>query len=583
MTTNTDTEQAFEQKANEWAARVIKDYQHKSGSSSALVAPNVICLHSKDHAGPGGAKYWAFRLVQANANANDVVVVVDGDDEFNTPEALQIINRKYLEMSAWMTYGSYQGKYSEQTKGIPTNYLEGKETWNPRKESPSWRFGHAPTFKAHLLQHVTRKDFAFKDGSWLIKATDRGYVYRMLEVSGFDRVGYIPQAIYKYNWSASSSTITQVPKEMRVAQLEHVVSLTPSKRVSLPIHVVVVCWGRVYMLKDQLVWLQHQDLTEKRQMIIHLLGNNPETNPEIYQTVADFEKKQKDGQFKAYVPVKIKVVENEVNWHAFSRFVNTNELRKTEPMDFVVFVDDDQFWFPNFVSSLLTYFKPRGMTTWHGKTFPNTDQKTGMADYWTSTITWANLMRGELELNAFTYGGPGGSVFDINLWLFEHQLMRLKGDLKRFYQFDDLWASFVIDALLGWELRRQPSLPIDIANCDHFVYSESIFPSLPEKQALRLRQMNADMKKQLQAVATLSDKAVANAKAGMFADLNTQFNWHVNRPDGRPWQRNKLTIDQLDMVGVSPILRPKPVESSAKRAFVCITGQLETPRAEEQD
>jgi hypothetical protein len=143
---------------------------------------------------------------------------------------------------------------------------------------------------------------------------------------------------------------------MQQAQLQHVVSLTPSKRVILPIHVVLVCRGRVYILKDQLGWLQHQDSAEKHQMVIHLPSSNPETKPEVYQAMADFEKKQRDGQFKDYVPVKIKVVENQVNWHTLSRFVYTNEFRKTEPMDFAVFVDDDQFSPPNFVLSLLTFF-----------------------------------------------------------------------------------------------------------------------------------------------------------------------------------------------------------------------------------
>ncbi|CAB9497318.1 Glycosyl transferase [Seminavis robusta] len=576
MTSNQQEDEKFEEKAKEWAEQVMNNFDQKLASKRHGSVANVVCLKSREHSGPGGAKYWAFRLVQAKANANDVVVVLDGDDEFYTPKALQIINRKYVEMSAWMTYGSYHGKYSEQTKGIPGKYLEGGETWNPRKENPSWRFGHTRTFKTHLLRRVTRKDFTFKDGSWLIKATDRGFVYRMLEVSGFDRVGYIEQAIYKYKWSASSSTQAQIPKEMRVAQLQHVVDMEPSKRVSLPIHVIIVCWGRVFMLKDQLTWLQHQNLTKNRQIILHLLGNNPDTNPDIHRAVREFKQKQQDGKFEGVIPLQIRIVENKVNWHAFSRFIYTNELRKTEPMDLVVFVDDDQFWFPDFLSALLTYFKPRGMTTWYGKTFPNTDQQTGKADYWTSGILWKYIMRGETELASFTYGGPGGSVFDINLWLFGQQLMRLQRDLQQYYEFDDLWASYIIDAMLGWELRRSPwPVPIDIANCDHPIYNETIFPSLPEKQAARIRQMNADMQVQLRAVATFSDNTTANTKSGMFDDLCTRYYWHVNRPDGKEWRPNKLTVERSNVIGKSPILRPIPAVSEPKRAFVCITGQFE--------
>jgi hypothetical protein len=109
-----------------------------------------------------------------------------------------------------------------------------------------------------------------------------------------------------------------------------------------------------------------------------------------------------------------------------------------------------------------------------------------MPDSGNPVTTWENLMRGELELDAFAYGGPGGSVFDVNLRLFELQLIRLKRDLKGYHQFENLWASFVIDALLGWELHWQPALSIDIANCHHGVHQETVFRGLPEKQVLRL-------------------------------------------------------------------------------------------------
>jgi hypothetical protein len=83
------------------------------------------------------------------------------------------------------------------------------------------------------------------------------------------------------------------------------------------------------------------------------------------------------------------------------------------------------------------------------------------------------------------------------------------------------------------------------------------------------------MKEHPQYVATFLNKTVANVTAGMFEDLTTRFFWHADRFDGKPWQPNKDTVARLDMAGVSPIRRFKPVVSNVMRAFVCITGQLE--------
>jgi len=438
MATYEKTEEEFNDMAKQWAVETMKTYAEtvETKKDQEFVG-NTLCLRSNEHSGPGGAKYWAFRLVEARAEANDVVVVVDGDDEFNTPRALQVINQKYLEQSAWVTYGSYTGKYSEQTKVISRSIQIGKAEFQPRKDSPTWRFGHTRTFKTHLLNHVGRRDFTFKDNTWLLKATDRGFVYRILELSGVDRVAFIPQALYKYKWSPAASTIAQVPKEVRVAHLEHVQSLDPSERLNLPFHIIIVCWNRVYLLKDQLRWLQEQHLAQNRQIVVHLLSNSPETHPAVVEAVGAFSK----IEFSDCVPLDVKIIQKDQNWHAFSRFLHVRELRRTEPMDVVFFVDDDQYWLPDFLTGLLSYHRPQGMTTWYGKTFSKKSPSTGTADFWTSDILWSDIATQALpNVTTFAYGGPGGSVFDTNLWLFDQQLLRLRGDLREYYEFDDVWT-----------------------------------------------------------------------------------------------------------------------------------------------
>ena len=298
-----------------------------------------------------------------------------------------------------------------------------------------------------------REDFTYEDGSWLAKATDRGFVYRMLELSGTERVGYITDQIYKYNWSSSSSTLAIVGKATRDAHCQHVKDLVPSNKFQLPIHVVLVCWSRIYLLRHQLVWLQQQSGLGGRAIKLHLLNNNMEQKEEIEAIVDNFYDWQRNANIEEGVLlVEVAIIHNEENWHAFSRFLYVDELRRQEPIDSVIFVDDDQFWQRSFVASLVKQHKPKGMTTWYGKNFvwevkkdkkkeqmPSTKWQrywwlpsfvrtflqikerqepashikpvfdTELVDYWKSSISWSDIiLRNKQKVTNFTYGGPGG-------------------------------------------------------------------------------------------------------------------------------------------------------------------------------
>jgi len=102
--------------------------------------------------GPAAGKFYAFQAVQKSPNTspNDVIVVLDGDDYLLTDQALNIIERKYAEEKAWMTYGSFVGKWSEQVTDLdPRLYSEDVE-WRQTE----WVYGHPRSFKVFLLDYV---------------------------------------------------------------------------------------------------------------------------------------------------------------------------------------------------------------------------------------------------------------------------------------------------------------------------------------------------------------------------------------------------------------------------------------------
>jgi hypothetical protein len=99
-------------------------------------------------------------------------------------------------MSSWWWMKTMSGTNNRHFYKLSGRQRDVEAT---QRESLSWRFRQPRTFKALLLQHVHRKDFTFRDGSWLIKATDSDFFCRVSEVSGVDRVGYILQAITSTN------------------------------------------------------------------------------------------------------------------------------------------------------------------------------------------------------------------------------------------------------------------------------------------------------------------------------------------------------------------------------------------------
>ena len=127
----------------------------------------MMCVRSVQHLGPGGGKYWLFRLVRSIAHANDVVLVLDGDDILHHPKALTIVNQKYLDTNAWFTYGSYTGKWSDQIINLSSDIRQHRTPFLPRKQI--WVYGHPRTFKTFFLDHLRKMILNISTGRGLRK------------------------------------------------------------------------------------------------------------------------------------------------------------------------------------------------------------------------------------------------------------------------------------------------------------------------------------------------------------------------------------------------------------------------------
>jgi len=129
--------------------------------------------------------------------AEDVIMVLDGDDWFAGPSVLSRLDKEYTEADCWMTYGSYlefpsgiRGKFAKQ---LPDYVVAA----NAYREYP-WCTSQLRTFKYHLWQDIRPADLRDTDGKLYTITGDLAHIFPMLEMAG-PHSRYIEDILYIYN------------------------------------------------------------------------------------------------------------------------------------------------------------------------------------------------------------------------------------------------------------------------------------------------------------------------------------------------------------------------------------------------
>ncbi len=139
--------------------------------------------------------YDAIQL--SEAEDEDIIVTLDGDDWFAKGDVLNILDEAYMKSDCWMSYGSYaeypsgyRGKFAKQ---IPQSVIEN----NLYRSSP-WYSSHLRTFKSHLWNRINVDDLRDSDGNFFRMAWDLSFMFPMLEMAG-NKSKYIEDILYIYN------------------------------------------------------------------------------------------------------------------------------------------------------------------------------------------------------------------------------------------------------------------------------------------------------------------------------------------------------------------------------------------------
>tara|TARA_R100000353_G_scaffold166698_1_gene128355 strand:+ start:2900 stop:4531 length:1632 start_codon:yes stop_codon:yes gene_type:complete len=147
-------------------------------------------------------KKYALRNIndtieELSPDDEDVIVLLDGDDWFSTPDSLSQLNQYYQQEGCYMTFGSFvrypdafigpeSSEYSEEV--IKTNSFRDDE----------WRASHLKTYKAFLWDNIDKTDLKDSQGNFYESCYDQAIMLPMLEMSG-ENIKFIPEVLCVYN------------------------------------------------------------------------------------------------------------------------------------------------------------------------------------------------------------------------------------------------------------------------------------------------------------------------------------------------------------------------------------------------
>jgi hypothetical protein len=138
-----------------------------------------------------------------------VVAILDGDDRFAQPYALEYIAGKYRYYDIWMTYGNAitSNGIVFRNEGYPIETILN----NTYRKYP-WVCYHLHTFVNKLFKKIDEAHFKDDDGNWWQITYDVALYTPMLEMAG-PRATYISDILYIYNVGNSISEFKIAPIE----------------------------------------------------------------------------------------------------------------------------------------------------------------------------------------------------------------------------------------------------------------------------------------------------------------------------------------------------------------------------------
>ena len=415
---------------------------------------NYTVLDFKENNGPAFSKWKFIEYIQKNIhnyNANDIAIIVDGDD-YLLDNAFDIINNTYINNKCWCTFGE-TASGCNFIKNHSKNAISD-DNYHNIKNRPFFS-NHPRTFIIDLLKHIKENIFKYEN-KWLLKGTDLTLLQDIFELCGKNKISYINKNIYYYRIHDKNSFIKSSSKtenNFKKNGIEFIKKRKNREEYTEDIHIVMCCWKRVHNLEKQIKMINNQTISKR--IHFHLVNNNHNERENIENIVKVCKEKYKN--------IKISIRHYKNKYYCFQRFIYIRDiLLKNFILDYVIIIDDDQLFKNDWVEKMWNLRKPKIYTGWYCKKW------TYNLSYWNGSI----IKIEDCEKNKKTYiknvdyVGTGGSLIDTSIFNESSPLWYIPNNLPKnviVYNIEDLWLSCIAKDKMGYTLQRS-FLPEDLSN-----------------------------------------------------------------------------------------------------------------------
>lgn len=393
----------------------------------------IINIHTNK--GPGFTKWRAIEYIrQVAENKNDIFTILDGDDYYATNSALEIIFLKYLETKCWFTYGSAEGEYTNQVAPISNDIV-----FRLREKRPTFQFVHPRSCLIFLLDYIDPSDFQDCNGGWLLRSTEKQFVYKCIEMAGYKRVYNIQHKLYIYR-AHPDNVRHKISNDYKLAIDDSINNRKPATSIVEKIHLIMCCYKRHHNLEAIIKSIENQSIADR--IVLHIIN----TNPEKWDETINVKKKL----LPFLKNITLKFCNTQRNLYGYARFLYTKQLIKTENVPYVIFFDDDQILQPMWVENIYNQAEPMTYVCWFGRIF-NKSAPCERISYWNDMIDSGHrkIALYPADINTFDYGATCGCLIDTNVF----RLKLLFRCPTRYRNVEDLWLSFIVLQVLGKKIK----------------------------------------------------------------------------------------------------------------------------------
>ena len=167
---------------------------------------------------------------------DEVIVLLDGDDWFSGPNALEILNLFYSweSPSPLLTYGRFKVHNKNNTPGNATWMKDGSIGYSePISESTvtnrdfrkrGWVFSHLRTFSYKLWKTIDDARLRDENGNYFRVTWDMAFMFEMLEKAP-TRIKYTNYPFYVYNVDNPSNDFRK--RALEQAKMEQLIRSRP--------------------------------------------------------------------------------------------------------------------------------------------------------------------------------------------------------------------------------------------------------------------------------------------------------------------------------------------------------------------